>query len=116
MKIEKVEKLAANLHDKTECFVHIRNSKQSLNHGLILKKVRRVIKFNQKKYKSKRAKIYSYLKDNNDEDKKARSRKMFDYITKEVIKEHNANWPEIPDHPYRILIAGGSGYGNKCIG
>ena len=33
----------------------------------------------------------------------------FDYITKEDIKEHNLNWPEISDHPYRILIAGGSG-------
>ena len=33
----------------------------------------------------------------------------FDYMTKEDIKEHNANWAEIPDHPYRILIAGGSG-------
>ena len=36
----------------------------------------------------------------------------FDYITKEDIKEHNPNWPEIPDHPYRILIVGGSGSGN----
>ena len=27
-----------------------------------------------------------------------------DYITKEDIKEHNQNWPEIPDNPYRILI------------
>ena len=35
----------------------------------------------------------------------------FDYITKEDIKEHNPNWLEIPDHPYRILIAGGSGPG-----
>ena len=35
----------------------------------------------------------------------------FDYITKEDIKEHNPNWPEIPDHPYRILIVGGSGSG-----
>ena len=35
----------------------------------------------------------------------------FDYITKENIKEYNANWPEIPDHPYRILIVGGSGSG-----
>ena len=26
----------------------------------------------------------------------------FDYITKEDIKEHNSNCPEIPDHPYRI--------------
>ena len=29
----------------------------------------------------------------------------------EDIKEHNPNWPEIPDHPYRILIIGGSGSG-----
>ena len=33
----------------------------------------------------------------------------FDYITKEDIKEHNPNCPEIPDHPYRILIVGGFG-------
>ena len=43
MKIEKVEKLVANLHDKTEYVIHIRNLKQALNHGLILKKVHRVI-------------------------------------------------------------------------
>ena len=33
----------------------------------------------------------------------------FDDITKWNIKEHNPNWPQIPDHPYRILTAGGSG-------
>ena len=33
----------------------------------------------------------------------------FDYITKEGIKEHNPNWPEIPNNPYRILLVGGSG-------
>ena len=33
----------------------------------------------------------------------------FDYITKEDIKEHNQNWPETPDHLYRILILEGSG-------
>ena len=32
----------------------------------------------------------------------------FDCIIKEHIKEHNLNWPEIPDHPYKILIIGGS--------
>ena len=32
----------------------------------------------------------------------------FDYITKEDIEEHNQNWPEISDHPYRTLIVGGS--------
>ena len=35
----------------------------------------------------------------------------FDYITKEDIKEHNPSWSEISDHPYRILIVGGSGSG-----
>ena len=37
MKIEKVEKLVANLQDKTEYVIRIRNSKQALNHGLVLK-------------------------------------------------------------------------------
>ena len=35
---------------KGECFIHIRNLKQALNYGLVLKifkKVHRVIKFNQ---------------------------------------------------------------------
>ena len=35
----------------------------------------------------------------------------FEDLTKENIKEHNPNWPQIPDHPYRILIIGGSGSG-----
>ena len=47
MKIEKVEKLAANLHDKTEYVIHMKNLKQSLNHGSILRKVRKVIKLSQ---------------------------------------------------------------------
>ena len=36
---------------------------------------------------------------------------QFDYVTKENIKGHNLNWPQIPDHPYRILIIGCSGSG-----
>ena len=50
MKIEKVEKLVANLHDKTEFLIKkfvIRNLKQALNHGLVLKKLYRIIKCNQ---------------------------------------------------------------------
>ena len=30
-------------------------------------------------------------------------------VIKEETKELNPNWPQIPDHPYRILIIGGSG-------
>ena len=35
----------------------------------------------------------------------------FDYITKENIKGHNPHSPQIPDHPHRISIAGGSASG-----
>ena len=48
MKIEKVEKLVAKLHNKTQYVIHIRNLKQALNHGLVLKRVERIIKFKQK--------------------------------------------------------------------
>ena len=34
-----------------------------------------------------------------------------DNITNENNKEHNEKWPYIPDHPYRIIIIGGSGSG-----
>ena len=47
MKIEKVEKLIANLHDKTEYVIQIRKLNQALNHRLVLKNIHRVIKFNQ---------------------------------------------------------------------
>ena len=41
-------KLTCNVHDKEDYVVHIRALKRALNHGLILKKVHKVIKFNQK--------------------------------------------------------------------
>ena len=34
-----------------------------------------------------------------------------DKILNNSNKEHNKKWPYIPDHPYRILIIGGSGSG-----
>ena len=34
-----------------------------------------------------------------------------DSITKENNKKHNDKWPYIRDHPYRIIIIGGSGSG-----
>ena len=35
----------------------------------------------------------------------------FDDVVKENIKEHNLNWTQIPHHPHRVLIIGGSGSG-----
>ena len=48
MNIEKVEKLIASLHDKNKYVIHMRELKQVLNHGLVLKKVHRVIESNKK--------------------------------------------------------------------
>ena len=33
----------------------------------------------------------------------------FDVIINSNNAEHNSKWPYIPEHPYRILIIGGSG-------
>ena len=47
MKINKVDKLICNVQNKRNYVVHITALKQALDHGLILKKVHRVIKFKQ---------------------------------------------------------------------
>ena len=36
MKIERVKKLVANLHDEKKYIIHIRNSKQALHRELVL--------------------------------------------------------------------------------
>ena len=75
MKIEKVKKPVANLHDKNEYVIHIRNLKQTLNHGLVLKKVHRVIKFDQN------TRLKPYIDMNTDLRKKAKN-----YFEKEFFK------------------------------
>ena len=71
MKIEKVEKIVANLHDKTEYFIHIRNLKQAFNNGLVLKKVHRVIKFNENSW------LKPYIDMNTDLRKMQKTKKDF---------------------------------------
>ena len=67
MKIDKCEKLVCNLHNKKKYIVHIRSLTQALNHGLILKKVHRVIQFNQE------ACLKPYIDMNNELRKKAKN-------------------------------------------
>ena len=46
-KVNKVEKPICGIEDKEKYVIHIRVLKQALNHGLVLKKVHRVIQFNR---------------------------------------------------------------------
>ena len=40
---------------------------------------------------------------------------MMESYDESVEINHNLNWPYIPDHPYRILIIGGSGSGKTNV-
>ena len=57
-RLKKVKKLVANLHDKAEYVIH---------HGLVLKKLHRIIKFNQKVW------LKSYIDMNTDLRRKAKN-------------------------------------------
>ena len=65
IKVDKVGKVVANLYDKT--VIHIINLKQALNHGLVFKKVHKVIKFNEN------ARLKPYIDMNTDLRKKAKN-------------------------------------------
>ena len=67
MKIENVEKLVVNLHDKTEYVIHTKELKQAFNHGLVLKNIHRVINFNQDAW------LKQYIDMNTDLRKKAKN-------------------------------------------
>ena len=62
MKIDKTKKLVCNLHDKKKYVVHISILRQALDHGLKLKKVHRVIEFNQKAWLKKYIDINTELR------------------------------------------------------
>ena len=48
IKIDKSKKLVCDLYNKKKYVAHIKSLKQALNHGLKLKRVHRIIEFNQK--------------------------------------------------------------------
>ena len=62
MKIDKTQKLVCNLRDKKKYVVHISKLKQALDHGLKLKKVHRVIEFNQEAWLKKYIDINTELR------------------------------------------------------
>ena len=75
-------KKAISFYDKNEYFIHIRNLKQVLNHGLVLKKVHRVIKFTQN------ALLKSYIDMNNDLRKIKLMNDVVFAKTKENVRKH----------------------------
>ena len=89
MKTEKIEKLAAILHDKKENVIHIRYLKQGLSHRLVLKRLHRVIKFNQK------ASLQSYMNMNTELrkwKKKTVLKKTFNLIYNTVFRKLIKMW------------------------
>ena len=74
-KVEKVEKLICSIEDKEKYVIHIRALKQALNHGLKLKKVRRVIQFNQKVW------LKTYIDINSKYRKEAKNEFEKDFLT-----------------------------------
>ena len=62
MKTDKVETPVANLHDKTEYVIQIRNLKQALDLRLALIKFYRMIKFNQNAWLKPYIDMNAYLR------------------------------------------------------
>ena len=71
--LKSLKKLVADFYDKTEYVIRIRNLKEALNHGLILKQVLKVIKFNQNAW------LKPYI-DMNTNEKKQKMWKRFCYV------------------------------------
>ena len=72
IKTDKYNKLVRNLYDQNDYAVHIRSLKQVLDHGMILKKVHRVIEFTQevwlKPYKDMKSELRKLAKNDFEKD------------------------------------------------
>ena len=94
MKIKKCNELVCNLHDKNNYVVYIRSLKQALNHGLIFKKVHRLIQFNQeawlKEYIDMNTKLRKQAKNDFEKDFfKLMNNSVFGKITENVRKNRD---------------------------
>ena len=89
MKIKELKKLVANLHEKIEYVIHIRNLKQALNQILELKKVHRTIRFNKKAW------LKSYIDMNTYLMKKAKNdfeKELFQLMNNAVYERCEKKW------------------------
>ena len=53
IRVNGIEKLVPNLHDKKKYVIHVKALKQALDHGLVLEKIHRVIQFKQSAWMKK---------------------------------------------------------------
>ena len=89
MKIDKCKKLICNLHDKKKYVVHIKSLKQALNHELKLKRVHRIIEFNQKAW------LKSYIDMNTELGKLAKDdfeKDFFKLVNNAVFGKNNGKY------------------------
>ena len=119
MKINKCTKLVCNLYDKKNYVVHIRSLKQALNHGFILKKVHRVIQFNQEAW------LKPYIDVNTELRKKAKNDFEKDFFklmnnavfekTMENVRKHRDIKLATTDKRRNKLVSDPNYYTIKCF-
>ena len=119
MKINKVDKLICNLQNKRKYVVHIAALKQALDHGLILKKVHRVIKFKQeawlKPYINMNTKLRKEAKNDFEKDFfKLMNNSVFGK-TMENVRNHRDIKLVTSDKRRSILASEPNYHSSKCI-
>ena len=119
MEINKCSKLVCNVQNKENYVIHIRALKQALNNGLLLKKVHRVIKFNQEAW------LKSYISKNTELRKEAKNDFEKDFFklmnnsvfgkTMENVRNHRDIKLVTSDKRRSILASEPNYHSSKCI-
>ena len=119
MKIRKCNKLVCNFYDKKEYVVHIRTLRQALNHGLILKKVHRLIQFNQEAWLKPYIETNTKLRTEAKNDfKKYLFKLMNNFVfgkTMENVKKHRDNKLVATDKRRNQLMSEPNYHITKCF-
>ena len=119
MKIRKCNKHVCNFYDKKEYVVHIRTLRQALNHGLILKKVHRLIQFNQEAWLKPYIETNTKLRTEAKNDfKKYLFKLMNNFVfgkTMENVKKHRDNKLVATDKRRNQLLSEPNYHITKCF-